>query len=243
MKKLILIMLGLMMGLVSSHCLAATLVIDQYPTNVRGGDVAKVQVTWSDVPIDKDYKLRVQLENWDVNPGVCVFKDIEKFSPNGTAVVEVAVPQNINKGPRSRFLAVFLSKSAEWDDALIVTTTEKNVNLVSLLNIENAPTEVEAGKDVTVEVSWEGVPTDGSYKLIVQLENWDVKPGVVYAKEVAKFQSKESQIVTISVPADVRELSGCRYVAAFISQTEGWNKVFAIDRSEKNVTIKAAPHA
>lgn len=240
MKRLILALMSLAIGLVASQSFAASLVVDKYPTNIKSGDTVDVQVTWSGVPTDKDYVLRIQLENWDVNPGVCVFKDVDKYPANGTQVVSMEVPKNTPKAAGCRFLAAFLSKSAEWDDALVVVTTDKNVNVGSLLSITNAPKEVQAGSDVTVGVSWEGVPTNENYKLVVQLENWDVKPGICYVKEVTSFKGKDSQNVTISVPANARAVEGCRVVAAFISQTEGWNKVYSIDRTEKNIKINAA---
>jgi len=240
MKKLFLALIGLTLALFSSQAFAASLVIDKYPTSVKAGDTVDVQVTWSGVATDKDYILRIQLENWDVNPGICIFKDIEKFSESGSLVVTMDVPKNTTKGAGCRILAAFLSKSAEWDDVLVVSTTEKNVNVGSLLNIHDVPAEVNAGQDVNVGVSWDGVPTNEGYKLVVQLENWDIKPGILYMKEVTNFPAKGDQKVAITVPANAREAAGCRVVAAFISQTEGWNKVFSIDRTEKNIAIKAA---
>ena len=217
---------------------AASLVIDKFPSGVRAGDTIDVQLSWTGVPTDKDYVLRVQLENWDVNPGICIFKDVEKFSETGSLVVTLDVPKNTNKGQGCRILAAFLSKSVEWDDVLVVATTEKAINLGSLLNISNAPVEVQGGQEASVDVSWEGVPTNEGYKLVVQLENWDVKPGMLYLKEITSFQAKGSEKVKVSVPGNARAVAGCRFVAAFISSTEGWNKVFAVDRTEKNVSVK-----
>jgi hypothetical protein len=240
MRKFIFAILGLVLGFISSEGYAASVVIDKYPTSVRAGDKVDVQITWSGVPKDKDYVLRVQLENWDVNPGICVFKDLEKFGESGTEVITLDVPKNTTKGSGCRILAAFLSKSAEWDDVLVVAESQKNINVGSLLAIQDYPKEIQAGQDVTVDVAWEGVPTNENYKLVVQLENWDVKPGIVYLKEVTSFKAKDNQKVTISVPANARGANGCRLIAAFISQTEGWNKVFSIDRTEKDVTIKVA---
>ncbi|MDP3979870.1 MAG: hypothetical protein Q8Q33_00495 [Chlamydiota bacterium] len=219
---------------------AASVSIDKYPTSIKAGDTVDVVVRWAGVPTDKDYILRIQLENWDVNPGILILKDVEKFSESGAKVITVEVPKKTPKASGCRFLAVFLSKTDEWDDVFAVSETPKDVNIGGLLDISNYPKSVKAGTTVSVNVSWEGIPTNEDLKLVVQLENWDVKPGIVYYKEVNDFKTTGSMTLDISVPQNARDASGCRFVVAFISKTEGWGKTFTILRTDKDVSLEKA---
>ena len=239
MKKLLTCLFAVAVALCVSSSYALELSIDKYPTTVESGESADVLVSWKDAPSDKDYKLIVQLENWDTKPGICVVTEKTSFKANGKAVVSLDVPGNTPAASGCRFLAAFLSKTEGWDDALSpVADTEKDVAVGSMLKITDYPKKVTPGTSAMVKLSWKKIPTKGDYKLIVQLENWDVKPGICYVSETSSFKGKETRVVSIPVPANAKNVQDCRFVAAFVSTTSGWDDVFAMARSDKDVAVE-----
>ena len=240
MMRIITAVLLLLGVVISADLHAASVSIDKYPTSIKAGDSVDVVVRWSDVPTDKGYVLRIQLENWDVSPGVLIMKDIETFSESGAKVITMDIPKKTPKASGCRILAVFLSKIDEWDDVLVVAETPKDISIGGLLDISGYPKIVQAGTTISFDVSWEGIPTNQDLKLVYQLENWDVKPGIVYYKEITNFKQKDSVTVELDVPQNARAAEGCRIVAAFISKTEGWNKTFTVARTEKSITLEKA---
>ena len=103
--------------------------ISMYPREVGAGTDISVDVEWSNAPSDKDYKLIVQFENWDLSPGVCHVVTVDKFSERGKRTVKVNVPNNTPKIEGYRFVAAFISRSKNWDDTKMVITTEKDVEV------------------------------------------------------------------------------------------------------------------
>jgi hypothetical protein len=106
------------------------------------------------------------------------------------------------------------------------------------------PLTAYAGRSVDVAVAWRNLPAgaEGGYKLVVQLENWDVSPGVVYWREFADFGTEGALTVTLDVPAQVltytRPIGGARYVAAFISRSVGWSDTLTMTATPKSATIQ-----
>jgi len=213
------------------------IVIDDYPKVVKAGEPVDVVVAWNSVPVKKGYVLRLQLENWDVEPGICVVQDEEKYSSVGSVVMSMKVPGNTPSAKGCRFIAAFLSKSDGWDDVLTVSSTSKDVSIEALLTIERYSDVVKAGQEAYVDLSWRDIPVNGEYKLVVQLENWDVKPGICEVKTLDSFKSDDSKEVRVLVPGSIRSAAGCRFVAAFISKKKGWDDVYTIATSEKTVKI------
>jgi hypothetical protein len=80
--------------------------------------------------------------------------------------------------------------------------------------------------------------------LIVQIENWDVPPGLYYRSEVGEFSPAGALTITLDVDPDrsltfTRPLTGARYVAAFISKTVEWGApALATDATAKQIAIQ-----
>ena len=213
------------------------LVIDDYPKVVEAGKTADVVIAWNNVPVKKGFVLRLQLENWDVQPGICVVEDVESYSSTGSIVLSLKVPENVNGASGCRFIAAFLSKSEGWDNALTVASSEKDVTIESLLMVKNYSRQVIAGENASVTLSWRDIPVDGEYKLVVQLENWDVKPGVCEVKTIDNFKQQEKKVIEVPVSKSIRSVENCRFVAAFISKRKAWDDVYALAATDKDVSI------
>ena len=107
------------------------------------------------------------------------------------------------------------------------------------VNITAYHTTASAGRSVDVKVAWENIPADKGYKLVVQLENWDITPGIVYTKDRIHFNPSGNATFTIDIPKDQNKtITGCRYAAAFINKTEGWNDTLAANFTNKHVVIQ-----
>ncbi|MDP8218091.1 MAG: hypothetical protein P9M03_05140, partial [Candidatus Theseobacter exili] len=119
-KQLVIIFLTGIICCISALCAYAQgrghLVIDDYPTVVKAGETVDVVVAWNSVSVKKGYVLRLQLENWDVEPGICVVQDEEKYSSVGSVVMSMKIPGNTPSAKGCRFMVAFLSKSDGWDD-------------------------------------------------------------------------------------------------------------------------------
>jgi len=251
MKKIIMGLLVVMILGLTSYVIFAkntepiqkeSVKIINYPNFVKAGGSADIEIAWDEIPVDKRYKLRVQLENWDVSPGICNMKDITEFTTKGTAAVSLKVPSDIRATKGLRFVVAFISNTQEWKDVLCRTNTKKDVTLKGLLEVSSYPKAIIQGEAAKVEVKLENLPKDLStnYKLLVQLENWDVSPGIVVTEEVDSFESNGTIVVSLDVPADLTAdpVSGCRFVAAFVSRAKGWDDVFYMVATDKDVAIK-----
>jgi len=251
MKKIIMGLLVVMILGLTSYVIFAkntdpiqkeSVKVINYPNFVKAGGSADIEVAWDEIPVDKGYKLRVQLENWDVTPGICIIKDVTEFTTKGTAAVSLKIPGDIRATKGLRFVVAFISASQEWKDMLCKTSTKKDVTVKGLLEISSYPKAIIQGEAAKVEVKLENLPKDLStnYKLLVQLENWDVSPGIVVTGDVDSFESNGTSVVSLDVPADltVDPVSGCRFVAAFVSRAKGWDDVFYMVTTDKDVAIK-----
>lgn len=232
-----LLAVALVLG-VSPDVFAGSVKIADYPTMVRPGEVAEVEVIWDDIPVNKGYMLRVQLENWDVDPGICVVKDVTEFLTRGRSKISLPIPNDIKAVKGARFVAAFISQVKNWDDALCTTFTKKDVTIKALLEILDYPKLVFRGDVVQVKVRWEGIPIDKDYLLHVQLENWDVEPGIVVIGEIDDFQSEGDTTVSLRIPTELDTATGCRFVAAFISRLRGWEDTFYVTFTDKDAEIR-----
>lgn len=251
MKKIIMGLLVVMILGLTSYVIFAkntdpiqkeSVKIINYSNLIKVGGSADIEVAWDEIPIDKGYKLRVQLENWDVNPGICIVKDITDFAAKGTMVVSLKIPSDIRATKGLRFIAAFISKDEEWKNTLCMATTKKDVTAKGLLDISDYPKTARMGKMAQIKIEWEDLPADLSkdYKLFVQLENWDVEPGIVVVEEIDSFESKGTRVISLDIPTDLtlQPVSGCRFVAAFVSRSKGWDSVFYMAATNKDVEIK-----
>jgi hypothetical protein len=242
-KKIMGLGLACLMALsVSNLALAADAEVKilEYPTKVSAGETIKVKVSWKNVPTDKDYILRTQLEDWEAKPPVCVVKDTSITMANGENVVTLTIPKAIGATNTAKFVAAFISKTKNWDDTLISTGTENNVALSSdfKLEIVDFPTSVTKGSTAKVKVAWKGITDGKGYKLIVQLENWKATPGFAYVTTVEDFKPNEEKTVDIKIPSNAAPATNCRWLAAFISKTKDWSDVFAVVATKEEVEVK-----
>ncbi|MDP8217784.1 MAG: hypothetical protein P9M03_03550 [Candidatus Theseobacter exili] len=212
--------------------------IMRYPRSLTPGETAYVEVYWSNVENDGNYKLIVQLENWDIKPGICYISEETNYKKSDRKRFAIKIPKNAIPSSECRFLATFLSKSSGWKDVLgPVESTPKNVTIRSLLKIDIYPRVVIAGSKPRIKVSWNSFPNKDNYKLLVQLENWSVKPGICYKREIQKFNDAGTGVVVLRVPSNAKAISNCRFVAAFLSKTRGWDDSLSTVRTEKDVAI------
>jgi len=213
--------------------------IDQFPKTVSTGQNANIVVSWNDFPVSKDYMLRVQLQDSEVSPPIFVFQDFDITKPEGKLEVSLPIPLTVTASNSAKFVAAFLSKTKIWDDVLTTTDSGTLVSIVSdfKFTIDEYPTFVVKGETVNVKVSWKGVKPGKGYKLIVQLENWQTKPGFAYVTTVVDFGAEGEKTISIKVPDSAPVVGKCRFVAAFISREKNWNDLFAMTTTPYDVEI------
>ena len=226
--------------LVAQSAIATEVNVIDFPKNVVPGETAQVKINWADVPTDKDYVIRVQLEDWDAKPQICSFIDLPLTSSSGETTAALPIAKNSGSSTSAKFVVAALSKSKAWDDCVASNGTEKVVTVTNGLAFEiaDSPKTVSKGSTVQVKLSWKGIKSGNGYKLIVQLENWDMKPGFAYVTTADDFKADEERTFTIKIPADAPAATGGRFVAAFISKTSEWKDVYAISQTSKDVEIK-----
>lgn len=128
-------------------------------------------------------------------------------------------------------------------DRVIVTPTWPITQ--PAIGILSYPITAYAGRSVDVGVAWRNLPvnTSDNYKLIVQIENWDVKPGVFYQSVFTNFDPAGALTMTLDIDPDqvltpTHAITGARYVAAFISRQCDWCNTLAADFSPKQAVIQ-----
>lgn len=218
----------------------AEVTVLEHPTKVSAGETIKVKVSWKNVPTNKDYILRTQLEDWGTKPPVCIFKDTPITTTNGETVVTLAIPKVVAPTDTARFLAAFISKTKDWSDTLVSSGTESNIILSSDFKFEilDFPTSVTKGSTVKVKVLWKGIMAGKDYKLIVQLENWKATPGFAYVATIEDVKSSDERTVDIHIPLNATPAKNCRWLAAFISKTKEWGDAFAVVSTKEEIEVK-----
>jgi len=114
------------------------------------------------------------------------------------------------------------------------------------VNILGYPIMAHAGRSVEVDIEWCNLPASAyqDYNLIVQIENWDIDPGIVYWHDLTEFAPAGHFTVTLDIDPEhtlvyTQPVTGSRYVAAFISKTDGWGvPPLALDATSKDTTIQ-----
>ena len=226
--------------LISQLAAAAEVNIVDFPKSVTPGESAQIKVSWSEVPTDKDYVLRVQLEDWEAKPPVCSFKDFPLTSGSGETVVSLPIEKKSGGSSSAKFVIAALSKSKAWDDCVASNGTDKVVAVNSKLKFEIAeyPKTVNKNSTAKIKVAWNDLKAGSSYKMIVQLENWDLQPGLSYVATLDNVEPRGEQAFDIKIPADAPTTGGCRFVAALISKTDEWKDVFIAVNTPKEVEIR-----
>jgi hypothetical protein len=184
--------------------------------------------------------MRVQLQDSDVVPPVFVFNDIEVDKSDGKTEVALKIPFTATSSKSAKFVAAFISKTRAWDDVLSTVDTGSAVEIVSdfKFTLDDYPRLVCRGETVKVKVRWKGIKAAREgYKLIVQLENWQIKPGFAYLARIDDFGAEGEVEVSIKVPKSSPEVKNCRFVAAFISKEKNWQDAYAITATPNEVDI------
>lgn len=236
MKKIILTLFILLnCSLINSY--AATIEFVDYPTIVYPGEKAVVTIQWKELPQDSNYFIKVQLENWDIKQGFFIDKDITAFPPNGTTEIVLEIPKEMQRYAGCRFVAAVLSKSKMWAEILAMAETKKEITVGAFLEIKSYPKSIMRGDLVEINLEWNKIPKSSDYKLVVQLENWDVSPSILITTELEDFQSEGEAAVLLTVPKELSQAANCRFTAAFISKIKGRDDTFCIFRTPKDVTL------
>jgi len=218
---------------------AAEIIIDQYPRTVAAGQAANLRISWNGYTVNDEYIMRVQLQDSEAVPPIFVFNDYEIDKSGGTTEIALKIPLNVTASKSAKFVAAFISKTKVWDDILYTTDTGSAVEIVSDFKfaLDKYPTLVCRGETVKVKVGWKGIKADKRYKLIVQLENWQIKPGFAYVARIDDFGPEGDVEVAIKVPKSAPEAKACRFVAAFISKEKNWQDAYAITATPGEVDI------
>ncbi len=218
---------------------AVDITIDQYPKTVAAGQAANLRISWSGHTLNDEYIMRVQLQDSEAVPPIFVFNDYGIDKSEGTAEIALKIPLNVTASKSAKFVAAFISKTKIWDDILYTADTGSAVEIVSDFKfaLHEYPTLVSRGEIVKVKVGWKGIKADKRYKLIVQLENWQVKPGFAYVSRIDDFGPEGEAELTIKVPESAPEAKACRFVAAFISKEKNWQDAYAITATPGEVDI------
>lgn len=239
-KRAMALSVACLMLLCVSQLASAGVRLVRYPRIVCSGETINVKVSWAGVPLSKDYVVRAQLEDWQTNPPLCIFNDVPITRQGGEANINLAIPATLGETKKARFMAVVLSKSKNWSDTFAVAETDKNIVISRAfrLSIVEFPKSVKKGSNVKVKVSWKDVTAGKDYKVIVQLENWDEKPGFAYAATIEDVKASGEAVVEIKIPLGAKPAKNCNFTAAFISKTKNWNDTFSVVTTEKDVEIK-----
>lgn len=235
--KKIFLLLVLLFCVNFSRSFAATIEIVNYPTIVYPGEKTDIEIKWFELTPDPNYFIKIQLENWDAKPGFFIGYDIPTFTSNGTTVVTLDIPKEFQATAGCRFVAAVLSKTKFWSDIQAMTATKKEITVGAFLKIESYPKIVLRGELAQINLGWNKIPKSGNYKLVVQLENWDVTPSILVTSELEDFESEGNATVLVSVPKELSQASNCRFTAAFISKIKGWDDTFCVFKSTKDVSI------
>jgi hypothetical protein len=110
------------------------------------------------------------------------------------------------------------------------------------LAITAYPVFAYPGQPVSVTLTWKNAPTDGRYKLRLQLENRLQSPHFYYfPPDVTAYAAAETRTIAFTIPPDAGPRVGCRFVAAFISTTVEWGDVLVADYGPADVTLESDP--
>ena len=103
--------------------------ITEYPKTVNKNSTVKIKVAWNDLKAVSDYKMIVQLENWDLQPGLSYVATLDNVDPQGEQAFDIKIPADAPITGGCRFVAALISKTAEWKDVFIAVNTPKEVEI------------------------------------------------------------------------------------------------------------------
>jgi hypothetical protein len=147
----------------------------------------------------------------------------------------------IRQGIRSDYDSVLAhSNVSKIERAADVVTASPAITIAAY------PIFAYSGQPVTITVAWNNIPTDGQYKLRVQLENKLLHPDVYYVwQDLTGYSATETRTLTLTIPSSIPGQPtafpryGARFVVAFISSTCDWCATLSMATSPRDVTVEA----
>ena len=198
-----------------------------YDPVVNAEGQAQAEIRWSNLR-PEGYKILVQIDNWNVTPAILHMTEITGFAANGTGTVTLDIGANTNTSGGCQYVAAVLSETEGWSDVQCAFNTPADVQVLPPaepeIEILSYDPVVNAGGQAQVEIRWNNLIPEG-YKILVQIDNWNVTPAILHMTEITGFEANGTRTVTLDIGADTNTSGGCQYVAAVLSETEGWSDV------------------
>ena len=126
-------------------------------------------------------------------------------------------------------------RNPEGESINTVLMEEDKTGETKTLRFVEYPSVVRPGESVFVTVEWNNAPPAAEYDLVVQIENLDMLPPVFKASLVENYPASGKKTVIVIIPEDIPRFEGYRFVAAFISKTKGWDDMYAVTNTARNV--------
>lgn len=217
----------------------ATLSLSSYPSEVIAGNNVDIKVAWSGVDTGV-YNLDLKVSNSPSGP-ISVENKFELPSCRGEQVFTLSIPKNTPSGNcyiyafigrRTQGLEGRLTNVVTADDAIAILPPPPPLAIISY------PSQVVAGNNAPISVTWDGVDTT-VYNLGLQISNQPT--GFVSVGQLFELSSGSgTQTFNLAVPSNTPE--GSCYVYAFINhKTLGWNSRWAEARTADNVVTILPP--
>ncbi len=105
------------------------------------------------------------------------------------------------------------------------------------IKILEYPNTVSQAQQVKVKIAWKDFPVESHYILRCQLEEQDSPSPIFIFQDVSVLQSKGEMSVTLPIPPTITSTKTAKFIAAFISETKGWDDTLAIAETDKNIAI------
>lgn len=121
--------------------------------------------------------------------------------------------------------------------ACLIMTSLAQPGFATEIKITEYPLIVKEGQQIKVKVSWKDFPTDKDYLLRCQLEDKESQFPIYIFQNVSILQQTGEMYVTLSIPSTVMATKTARFVAAFISNTKGWDDTLIAAETEGNIEI------
>lgn len=125
---------------------------------------------------------------------------------------------------------------------LFILFAPSTVMAEPVINIVDYPKEVIAGESAQVTLKWNDIPESSKYILIVQLENWDIKPAVFIRRDITSYKTQDEKELTLKIPTGITlnpVKEGFRFVAAFLSREKDWEETLCVTATPKDVSLKS----
>lgn len=240
MKKIIFFIFLIMITLnVSSVGYCAMARIIDYPKDIMPGQTVTFKVSWHGIPLDKNLKIVVQLENLKMSPEVRIRKDIYDFRSKETIEVDLDIPKTIPLGSGYKFIVAFIPQDENWDDAFLVSTTLSNVKLYVPYEVKiiKCPQRLYCSTNFFITISWKNIPFNRGYKLVLGLESQKKGCHMHVVKKISKASATGKKTIKHRLPKTVPLSDDYRLKIIAVSKTDRTD-ILAEDFTERNIEVK-----